>query len=108
MPLPSSLTVITLRCGTYYKSDGSYETGKIFVYSDTVIQSTVDNAFVGPLNFAEPLNSFGYVEIPVPACNDPQWAPLNYTYHVKEVLSTGVRSYYIMVPYDSPGGILEL
>jgi hypothetical protein len=107
MALPASLTVVTLR-GTYLAYEGSPGVGTITVYSDEHLVSTVDNTIVGPVNYEVELDANGYFELAVPATNDPQWGPVNFTYTVKETLTTGVRTYRIAVPYDTAGGILDL
>lgn len=107
MPLPASLTVINLR-GTFLDSEGNPGVGSILVYSEEHLVSSIDNTIVAPLNFEAELNSVGYFSVDIPATNDPQWGPANFTYTVKENLTTGVRSYKIAVPYDSAGGVLDL
>jgi hypothetical protein len=107
MPLPASLTVINLR-GTFLKPNGSPEVGTVLIYSDEHLSSSSDNTIVAPTNKELTLDVDGYFSIDLPATNDPQWGPLNYTYTVKEKLSTGTRTYKIAVPYDSAGGVLDL
>lgn len=107
MPLPDSLTVINVR-GTFLKSNGDAAAGTIEIFSIEHLVSSVDNTIVEPVNEVVELDDDGFFEIDLPATNDPQWAPLNYTYTVKEVLTCGVRTYRIAVPYDSAGGVLEL
>lgn len=107
MPLPATLSVINLRC-TYYHTDGAAATGTVDVISEEHLVSSADGAIVEPTNESVELDENGFFNLTVPATNDPQWGPQNYTYLIKENLSTGVRSYRIAVPYNTPGGILNL
>lgn len=107
MPLPASLTVINLR-GTFLKPDGAAEVGTVLIYSEEHLVSSSDNTIVAPVADELELDSDGHFSKDLPATNDPQWGPLNYTYTVKEKLSTGTRTYRIAVPYDSAGGVLDL
>lgn len=102
-----AVTLITVS-GTFTEADGTPEVGKIFLISDIIIQSSSENAMVGPLNYEAELDEDGHFEVEVAATNDPDWAPLNFTYLVKEKLTNGTRTYRIAVPYDSAGAALNL
>lgn len=97
MPLPVSLNTVTVT-GTYYKADGTFETGTVSFTRDVYLKSQTDNAFILPGSVTASLNVSGSFSVALPVTDDAQWLPVDWTYTVKEQLSTGSRQYFISLP----------
>jgi hypothetical protein len=55
------------------------------------------------------LDASGEISISLPATDDPDWSPQDWMYTVTENLDGGLtRSYELSLPYDTPGGSLDL
>lgn len=100
MPLPVSLNTVAVT-GTYYKADGTFETGTVSFTRDVYLKSQTDNAFILPGTVTASLNVSGSFTVNLPVTDDAQWLPVNWTYTVKEQLSTGSRQYFISLPQAS-------
>lgn len=105
MPLPASLNTVTVT-GTYYKADGTFETGTVSFTREVYLKSQTDNAFILPGTVTAILNVNGSISVSLPVTDDPDWLPIDWTYIVKETLSTGSRQYFITLP--TTGGNVDL
>lgn len=105
MPLPASLNTVTVT-GTYYKADGTFETGTVSFTREVYLKSQTDNAFILPGTVTAILNVNGSISVSLPVTDDPDWLPVDWTYVVKETLSTGSRQYFITLP--QAGGNVDL
>lgn len=106
MAFPASLTVITVT-GTYVKyPSGTPATGKIRFISKVLLQGPTDNVIVEPFDISVLLDSAGSFSIQLPATNDPDWTPVNWTYAVELILNNKVISGSLALPYN--GGPVDL
>lgn len=104
MPLPASLNTVTVT-GTYYKADGTYETGTVSFTREVYLRSASDNITILPGTISATLIS-GSFSASLPVTDDDQWVPVDWTYTVNENLSTGSRTYTISLP--QAGGNVDL
>lgn len=54
------------------------------------------------------LNGSGQFTIEVPATDDPDWTPVDWTYQVSINLSESVSTFNLRIPHDAPGGSISL
>lgn len=107
MALPVNLSVVTVTA-TYLKPDGSPETGTVtFTPSQSVYMKDADGpAIIVPETITAILDEDGSLSVALPATDDPDVAPLNFTYDVVEVLGTAGKfgqKYAIRLPAaDTP------
>lgn len=104
MPLPASLNTVTVS-GTYYKADGTLESGTVTFTRDVYLRSPSDDAFVLPGTITATVTT-GTFSVALPVTDDAQWLPVGWTYTVKETLATGTRTYLISLP--QAGGSVNL
>lgn len=97
MPLPVSLNHVSVSA-TYYKNDGTFESGTVSFTRDVYLRSMSDDAIVLPGTSLATLNGSGSFVISLPVTDDAQWVPQGWTYTVNEQLSTGSRQYTIELP----------
>lgn len=100
-------TLITVR-GTYLKPDGTPDAGHVSFTSTTFVRHSVTDDVVTPGSLRATLDGAGDVTLQVPATNDPAWSPVGWLYRVTVYLSTGPVTFDAAIPYDAPGGILDL
>lgn len=99
MPLPASLTTITVT-GTFLRGDGEFETGYIEFANTVHLVSTTDDTIISPIRRRVQLAS-GAFSVTLPATNDPQWEPVDYTWQVTHQFGEGgTRQYSVALPYD--------
>lgn len=111
-PIPASMTFIRVQA-TYVHATGDtsgvVEQGKVTFEGPFRLVSTSDNVIMTPAKVEVPLNSSGALDIYLPATNDPDWGPINFTYKVTEQLQYGgTNTYNIELPYDLAGGVVNL
>jgi hypothetical protein len=100
-------TSITIR-GTYLRPDGTPDAGAITFDSSTFVRHGASDDVIAPGTLTATLDADGDVQLIVPATDDPAWSPVGWTYRVTVQLS-GVRLQFdAAVPYDTPGGTLDL
>lgn len=107
MSFPVSITKITIGA-TFIKSDGSPCTGMVTFRPSTT--AVVDEYIFPTKPINAPLHPDGSFSVSLVATDDPDWDIPGATYEVIERIN-GVdpwRTYNIQVPYDSPGGLLDL
>jgi hypothetical protein len=100
--------VTVLLWGSYTDAYGVPATGSVTVISSELLSSSVESNVVQPVNETVVLDEAGRFELVVPAVNSPGWMPNDWTYLVKEDLSTGVRTRRIAVPYNAVAGMLNI
>lgn len=103
MAFPDTITVN----GTLTKIDGTPEKGHIVFQSPISVLSSSDDTVVVPSYVIATLDVNGSFSIDLPASNDPNWNPNNWTYRVVEQLSSGKHEFRTIVPFDAPGGIYD-
>lgn len=93
--------------GTYVVlPDGVPASGKVIFTPTAVLQDPAADLIILPATIEVILDAFGSFEVLLPASDDPDITPI-FTYQVQEVVAGG-RTYSIEVPYNSPGGTLDL
>lgn len=111
MTIPAVPTPILVK-GSYPEvmTDGTVvaERGSITFQLQAWLQSPSLNSILGPFTVEVDLDSNGEFAVSLPSTTDPAWSPSNATYFVKENLSTGVRSWYAVIPHDAPAGEINL
>lgn len=101
----ANLTRITV-VGRFVDLEGDPITGRIvFTPSFDALCDPDENVIVDNLPLAVDLDDEGGFELVLPATNDPDATPIDWTYQVTE--PTG-RVYNIQLPADIPGGTLDL
>jgi len=105
----SNLDLITVT-GHYLLLNGTNAAGSVTFTSSTVLTDTVANEIIEPVPFTASLVG-GAFSIQLPATDDPDLNPnVGVTYLVTENITgtTGRPPYSIEVPWNSPGGTLDL
>jgi hypothetical protein len=100
-------TLVTVQ-GTYLKLDGTAETGSVRFESQTFARHSASDDVVSPGALTATLDASGDVTLVVPATDDPAWSPVGWTYRVTMQLSGVRREFDAAIPYDTPGGVLDL
>lgn len=97
MALPASLNHVNVS-GTFYKNDGTFETGTVTFTRQVYLRSASDDAIILPGVKIATLNGSGSFVISLPVTDDPDYLPIGWTYTVNEILSSGSRTYTITLP----------
>jgi hypothetical protein len=98
--LPASLNHVNVS-GTYYKNDGTFESGTVTFAREVYLRSATDDAIILPGTKTATLNVSGSFVISLPVTDDPDYLPIGWTYTVTETLSSGSRQYTITLPVAS-------
>lgn len=106
MALPIDYDTVVVR-GRYVYLDGSPATGEIKFTGKVVATSVATDTIILPNTVVAPLDSAGQFSVALPATNDPDITPSNWTYSVQEsLIGGGGRTYDIEVPIAAkPSGI---
>lgn len=108
MPLPVSLSTRTVG-GTFLKSDGSPETGTVKFTRTLPLESDAANTIMSGGVYTATLDGSGVMSLEVPATNDPDWAPINFTYTVELALSQNARRYNsVLVPAGTAAQAIDI
>jgi hypothetical protein len=99
MPLTSNLSTVTVS-GTYVDIQGNPIAGQVGFTPRAVLTDTVANQIVVPKKVTVTLDINGSFSTTLPATDDTDLTPYNFTYYVEE-LFTGGRTYDINVPAGS-------
>ncbi len=93
--------------GTFQNEDGTAAAGTLqFQLSAPIANSGI---VTEPVPLTVTLNSSGSFSVPLKANNDPATVPEGTSYTVLErVTSTSNREYSVVVPYNAPGGTVDL
>jgi hypothetical protein len=102
MALASSLTTVQIT-GNYVDFEGNPIQGQIRFTLGDVLRNGTDDQMVAPSSIVVALSS-GAFSVTLPATNDPDVVPVNFTYTVEESFPGG-RNYTISVPYDTVGSL---
>lgn len=106
MSIPAAITAITVS-GLYVAPDGSAVTGSVSFTPS--VAATTPGALLPVSPLTVELDSTGAFSVALAATDDPQWAPSGFTYTVTERINGArARTYSIVVPAASPGGVLDL
>ena len=100
-------TLITVQ-GTYLKPDGTPETGTVTFRSEVSVLSSATETVMAPGPIRKTLDETGSFSVEIPATNDPAWSPEGWTYAFHAKLSEASLHFHVLVPYDTPGGVLYL
>lgn len=107
MPI-TGLQLITVT-GQYLYLDGTPAVGTVSFLNSTVLVNTVANEIVVPKFVTATLDATGRFSIALPATNDPDFTPLNFTYTVIEKIEGRLdRKYSISLPVDAVGSTIDL
>jgi len=104
MSLPTLITVQ----GTYLKLDGTPDSGTVTFRSPVFDLAASDPSIMSPGPLRATLDNTGSFSLEVPASNDPDWSPSGWTYIVHVKVTSGAYMFEVMVPYDAPGGTLDM
>ncbi len=99
MALPTLITI----SGTFLKVDGSPEEGSVVFRSTVTAYHNSSSSIMTPSPIVTELNGSGAFSVQIPATNDPAWTPVGWTYKVSVNLTESVSTFYVQVPYNSPG-----
>jgi hypothetical protein len=102
MALASSLTTVTLT-GNYVDFEGTAIQGQVRFTLGEVLRNGTDDQMVAPSSVVVALSA-GAFSVTLPATNDPDVVPVNFTYTVEESFPGG-RTYTISVPYNTVGSL---
>jgi len=102
MALASSLTTVTLT-GNYVDFEGNAIQGQVRFTLGEVLRNGTDDQMVAPSSVVVALSA-GAFSVTLPATNDPDVVPVNFTYTVEESFPGG-RTYTISVPYNTVGSL---
>jgi hypothetical protein len=100
-------TLITV-AGQLLKVDGTPEIGTITFAAGVYSLYSHDSVAQVPSRMSVALDANGNFEIDVPATDDPDWSPVNWTYTLIIKLANDYSIYEVSIPYDTPGGMLSL
>ena len=102
MALASSLTTVQIT-GNYVDFEGNAIQGQVRFTLGDVLRNGTDDQMVAPSSVVVALSA-GAFSVTLPATNDPDVVPVNFTYTVEESFPGG-RNYTISVPYDTVGSL---
>ena len=102
MALASSLTTVQIT-GNYVDFEGNAIQGQVRFTLGDVLRNGTDDQMVPPSSVVVALSA-GAFSVTLPATNDPDVVPVNFTYTVEESFPGG-RTYTISVPYDTVGSL---
>lgn len=102
----SNLTYVTVT-GTYKDLDGNHIDGSVLFTAATVLLDPGVSTVVIPKSYSVNLDGNGHFSIDLPATNDPDLSPVGWTYQVREIFAGG-RSYPIGIPWNTPGGTVDI
>lgn len=100
------LNYITVH-GKYESYLGTPLSGSVSFTPSTVLLDLNADVIMMPVTFTATLDSAGFFSIDLPATDDPDITPTNWSYAVQENVPSG-RRYNIQVPYTSSGGAISL
>lgn len=101
MPV-SGLSYVTIT-GTYLRGDGSYAEGLIEFRRDVQLVDVTSNQIVPEETVSARLVNSAF-SVSLPATDDATFAPVDYTYQVREIVDDTVRQFSILLP-TSPSTI---
>ncbi|MEU9231211.1 hypothetical protein [Streptomyces subrutilus] len=108
MPIPGTIPTVKVR-GTYFGPDGRSLLGSITFTIPALLTFPDSDLFIaGPV--VAQLDENGRFEVTLPATDAPGMNPSGWSYTVKENLTgvVGTRSYAMILPKDTPGGVIDL
>ena len=106
MALPGNLTTITVT-GTYLDIAGDPIAGQVKFTPRAVIKNVTSNIILINSTITVTLDSDGAFSQALVATDDPDAAPMDFTYRVEEAFSGG-RTFDILLPSATVGGTLDL
>lgn len=106
MPI-TGLDLVTVT-GKYYKMDGTSATGTVTFTPSTVLKNTAADEIIYPFPFVVNLDASGSFSVQLPATDDPDIEPNDWSYVVTESIvgSSATRTYDLTIPYN--GGPINL
>ncbi|WP_327253174.1 hypothetical protein [Streptomyces sp. NBC_01244] len=108
MPIPGTIPTVKVR-GTYFGPDGRSLLGTITFTIPALLTFPDSDLFIaGPV--VAQLDENGHFEVTLPATDAPGMNPSGWSYTVKENLTgvVGTRTFAMLLPKDTPGGIIDL
>lgn len=106
MGYPASLTLITVT-GKFDRKTGEPSGTVTFAAPPKVwLRSTSDDTFIPPFSETVQLDSNGEFTVDLPATNDPEWLPANWSYSVTIKVDGSTLTGSLSLPYD--GGPVAL
>lgn len=108
MAIPSDWTLVTVQ-GLYLQLDGTPASGRVtFTPSPTHVVDAASHTIVVGTPIIAVLDGTGAFTVQLPVSDDPDTTPSGWTYKVAEATGSVKRSYDIVVPVDTPGGVINL
>lgn len=107
MPFPPTITPITVTA-KFLQADGSPCEGAVTFTPS--ITAELPGYIVPPSAVSAKLDAAGFLSVQLASTDDPQWEAPGFTYEVTEIIKGlgSRRSYNIVVPFNAPGGTLDL
>lgn len=107
MPFPPAITPITVTA-KYLLADGSPCEGTVTFTPSTTAE--LPGYIVPPSAVSAKLDNAGSLSVQLAATDDASWDMPGFTYEVTEIIKGlgARRSYNIVVPFNTPGGALDL
>jgi hypothetical protein len=100
-----NLNTVTV-VGKYVLLNGQAASGTVTFKSTTVLVDAAAHEVVMPVDITASLDGTGSISLDLPATNDPDISPSNFTYTVVEnITGTTGRTYSIQVPYNTSGNL---
>lgn len=99
MALTPNLATVTI-AGTYVDIEGNPIAGQVKFTPRAIIKDTSANQVIIPRVISATLDATGSFSVVIPATNDADVTPINFTYGVEEAF-TGGRTFDIAVPAGS-------
>ncbi|HEX7050013.1 MAG TPA: glycosyl hydrolase family 28-related protein [Longimicrobiales bacterium] len=102
-----ALTTITVTA-RYQDAEGNPASGTVTFRLSTALLDSDGNVIVPPRPIVATLDATGAIAQPLVATNDPTTQPAGVTYQVIERVGGETRVYAVEVPFDAPGGTVDL
>jgi hypothetical protein len=103
MTIGAAVSTVTIT-GNFVNFEGTPVAGQVKFTLGLVLRNSVDDKMIVPSTVAATLNSLGSFTQVIPATNDPDVTPQDFTFTVEEAFPRG-RTYTISVPFDTVGSL---
>lgn len=103
MTIGAAVSTVTITAN-FVNFEGIPVAGQVKFTLGLVLRNSVDDKMIVPSTVAATLNSLGSFSQVIPATNDPDVTPQDFTFIVEEAFPRG-RTYTISVPFDTIGSL---
>lgn len=101
MAFPAGLTLVTVH-GAFDLPPAGGAAGVVRFASPVALRGASDNAIVAPFQLAAVLDADGEFEIQLPATNDPDWSPVDWTYAVTAAIGAQTITGTLQLDHATP------